>query len=728
MMWLKRTLFCFSFALASVAQAQFTYAPDQGIPVEYNNLILAMPWAGAFNSPQFNTMDLNGDMVEDLVIFDRTANSIITFLNQNKAYHYAPEYEAFFPADLDQWVLLRDFNCDGKKDIFTSDPFGMKAFVNITAPGGNPKWREFNPGFPILTIGFNGNINLQVNGTDIPAIDDVDGDGDLDVLDARFVGIGSLEWHKNMSIENTGKCDSLQLKRITQTWGNFEECNCGEYIFGPGTCVQFGGRVEHAAGKSILTIDLDNDGDRDLLFTEETCTNLYVLPNDGTKDNAVMTGFTEFPSASNPLDLQIFPAPYYEDVDFDGLPDLIVAANVYTRNSFSINFSQSAWLYKNTGTLQLPSFTFIKNNFLQDQMVDVGDNAVPAFFDADGDGDVDLFIGNYLGINAPSGIYYFENTGTSGAPSFKLITQDYAGISLSGWYNLKPQFADMNGDGKTDLVFTATSLQTNITTLQFIPNGSSAILDVTAQPVVPTGFIINQPENLLVVDVNQDGRKDLLLGKSTGALEYWINNGPAGSFNFSVADASFLGLGVSTDRQSIALAAADLDADGRDDLITGDQRGVLTLYGDYRAQNLSVHGVQNILYNGLTDSYYPTHLGGHVWPSVANLFNSNKPTIIVGNTLGGIHVLKNDDSRELPPDPVIDIYPNPVLRGKEFTIKADRNVLVGFFTILGQKISDDLFIPANQPYPITPQGLSSGMYVARFSVSGKTYNKRFVIY
>jgi hypothetical protein len=309
-----------------------------------------------------------------------------------------------------------------------------------------------------------------------------------------------------------------------------------------------------------------------------------------------------------------------------------------------------------------------------------------------------------------------------------LITQDYGSISQSGWYNLKPQFADMNSDGKPDLVFTATSLQTNITSLQFIPNLSSNILDLTGQPVLPTGFVINQPENILVVDVNQDGRKDLLLGKSTGALEYWINNGPSGLFHYSLQDARFLRLGTSTDRQSLALAVADLDADGRDDLITGNQRGVLSLFGDFRKEDPSVKVVQDILYNALTDGYHPTDLGGRVWPTVANLFNSNKPTIVTGNTMGGIHVLKNDDSKQLPPDPVIDIYPNPIPKGEGFIVKTDRNVLAQFLTILGQKISDELFIPANQPYPIAPPGLTSGVYVARFSVNGKSYNKRFVIY
>src|SRR5258706_6743217 len=129
-------------------------------------------------------------------------------------------------------------------------------------------------------------------------------------------------------------------------------------------------------------------------------------------------------------------------------------------------------------------------------MIDVGDNAVPAFFDADGDGDLDLFIGNYLGINAPSGIAYFENNGTPGAPSFKLITRDYGSISIYGLYNLKPQFADLNGDAKPDLVFTATNLQNNVTSLQFIPNLSSNKLDVMDQPLLLTGFTINQPENI----------------------------------------------------------------------------------------------------------------------------------------------------------------------------------------------------------------------------------------
>ena len=727
-MLLKKIFFLVALALALPAEAQLFYTVDQTIPVEFKNKTLSMPWAGAFNSPQFNTMDLNGDYQEDLVIFDRTANKISTFLNLNKTYHYAPEYEALFPPEIDQWLLLRDFNCDGKKDIFTSDPFGMRAFVNITDPGGNLKWRKFNADFPILTIGFNGSINLQVNGTDIPAIDDIDGDGDLDILDARFVGIGSLEWHKNMSIENSGNCDSLQFKRITQTWGNFEECNCGNYIFSAdSTCIP-GGRIKHAAGKSSITIDLDNDGDRELFFSEETCNRLYLMPNTGTPDSAVIASFTEFPAA-NPLDIQIFPAPYYEDVDFDGLPDLIVASNISSRNGLDVNFRQSAWLYKNTGSALLPNFSFVKNNFLQDEMIDVGDNAVPAFMDEDGDGDMDLFIGNNVGANISASNYYFQNTGTDTHPAFVLMTDDYAGISALRLYNLKPQFADLDADGKWDLVFTATNLQTNLTSLRFIPNGSASKLDLSGQPVIATNFFINQPENILVVDINRDGLNDVLVGRSTGSLEYWTNNGPRGALNLALQDGSFLGMIVSTSRQSLSIAAGDLDSDGKADLLLGDQRGKLSIFKDFLGEAIPASGPEDVLFfNSLTENPNPTELGGRIWPAIANLFNTNRPVIAVGNTLGGIHILKSDGTKELPTDPAIDIYPNPITRGDGFFVKTDRNVMVQFVSVLGQKLSDEFLISGNQPYPITTQGLTSGMYIARFSVKGKTYIRKFIIY
>ncbi|MFM9985880.1 MAG: FG-GAP repeat domain-containing protein, partial [Flavobacteriales bacterium] len=272
-----------------MSNAQFSYTLDQSIPVEINGKKLAMPWAGGINAAQVNTMDLNGDGKQDLVLFDRTANKLITFLNQDSQYKYAPDYESLFPNTINQWVLLRDLNCDGKKDLFTSDPFGVIAYINTTQTGAKVSWRPYNPDAqnypkPILSKGFTIPVNVKINADDIPAIDDLDGDGDLDILNFYFIGPGTVEWHQNLSFENTGKCDSLVLQRQSQKWGGFTECGCGIVSFQGGkTCDQLiNGRTLHNVGKSLLAIDMNNDGAKEVLFAEQTCSNLFLLSNGGT--------------------------------------------------------------------------------------------------------------------------------------------------------------------------------------------------------------------------------------------------------------------------------------------------------------------------------------------------------------------------------------------------------------------------------------------------------------
>jgi FG-GAP-like repeat/Secretion system C-terminal sorting domain len=707
-------------------RAQFTYNIDQRVPVEIDGKQLSMPWAGGLNAAQVNTMDLNGDNKQDLVIFDRNANRILTYLHENNTYRYAPDYETQFPAEVNQWLLLRDYNCDGKKDVFTSDPFGILVFVNVTAPAGPITWREFNPGFPLLTKGFSGNINLKVNETDIPAIDDVDNDGDLDILNVKFVGIGTVEWHKNLSMERTGTCDSLQLERVTQNYGGFEECSCGRFAFGE-TCEDMGGRTQHAGGKALLTIDLDSDGDKEIFFSEEECSRVFMLTNTGTIEAPIMNTATAFPS-STPINFLLFPSPYLEDLDFDGKADLVASPNLYSRTYSNINYQRSLWLYKNTGTELNPVFTFTQDNFLQNEMIDLGDFTSPAFGDADGDGDEDLFVGIYAADGFRGSVHYFENVGTNSEASFKYITDDYGFIRLGGFYNVKPQIVDMNGDGKVDLAFTATDLQRGITSLHYLPNNAETGMRVSLAQIITTSFRIGFSENVTVTDINQDGMPDVLVGTYTGALHYYQNTGPVDQFNLVRQNDAYLNIGQSTSRQNLASAVADLDADGRGDLVLADQHGTLSIYGDFRNFNPSIsQPATDLFYNSLTQTYGKKKLGLRVQPAIVNLFNSDKPAIVVGNVLGGLYVLRNDEGKELPPDPVITLFPNPVGQNEDLNIKADRNVLLQVYSILGQKMSEPLFIPANQAYPLKLNNLASGLYIAHFTHQGKTFAQKFVV-
>jgi hypothetical protein len=250
-------------------------------------------------------------------------------------------------------------------------------------------------------------------------------------------------------------------------------------------------------------------------------------------------------------------------------------------------------------------------------------------------------------------------------------------------------------------------------------------VSVSTQFVTPIIFNIDQPENILINDINQDGLPDILLGTSTGAIEYWKNTG---SNNFVLEDGTYMGLSSTTNRQNPFPSIADLDADGRDDLIIGDQRGTLTIYGDIRSNNPSPIGTTDIIYNPLLKIYSTKNLGGKVQPVAVNLFNTDKPSIIVGTSTGGIYILKNDGGKELPPNPTVLLYPNPLPSTDGLSIKPDRNVLVEFFSILGQKVSESYFIPANQVYIFTFPGLAPGIYIARFTIGDKSSAQKFIIH
>jgi hypothetical protein len=673
-------------------------------------------------------MDLNGDNKDDLVVFDRSSGSLTTFLQVNNSYRHSPDYAGLFPGGISNWMLLRDFNCDGKKDLFTSDPFGISVFVNTTPTGGQLSWRRFNNGLPLLTIGFSGNINLKVNESDLPAIDDVDGDGDLDILNVRFVGTGTVEFQKNMSMETTGKCDSMRFQRVTQTYGNFEECSCGVFAFGSSNCPTSGGRVAHVGGKNMLTLDLDNDGDRELLFAEESCARVYVLTNTGTATTTAYTGVGSFQFSTT--NVPLFPAPYYEDVDFDGKPDLIISPNVYGRTFVNWLVNNSVYLFRNVGTVQAPVFSFTQANFLQDEMIELGDYTVPAFGDLDGDSDEDMLIGFYAGQNFTGGIQAFENTGTRTMPSFRLLNADYFGLSALFAYNFKPQVVDMDRDGHVDVAYTATSRQNGLTTLQYLRNTGESGISFTSSSWVDTGFRIGVTENLYVVDINLDGKKDFLIGRASGAVEYWENTDPNGGYGAMVRKTSaYLGVATSTSRLNPVVSVGDLDADGLEDLILATHRGLLSVYSDFRNFDIDQSApVESIIQNSLTNTTASVNLGGRIWPSIVNLFGSDKPALVVGNTTGGLQVLKNTEASELPEDPEITVFPNPLAQGDTLKVLTDRPANMEVFSILGQRLSDAMLIPANRHHGIPIQGLSSGMYIARFTIKEKYYSRRFVIY
>ncbi|HMQ00355.1 MAG TPA: FG-GAP-like repeat-containing protein, partial [Cyclobacteriaceae bacterium] len=599
-------------------------------------------------------------------------------------------------------------------------------YVNITQPGEALQWRAFNSGLPVFTKGFSGNINLKFNETDIPVIDDVDGDGDLDILNIQFVSNSDVEYHKNMSLEQTGNRDTLIFERITQTFGNFKECDCGVFAFQGEDCPDIAnGRLDHAGGKALLYIDLDQDGVKDLLFSEELCRELYFLKNIGSNENPVFSEAQTFPS-SVPVNMP-FPAAYYEDIDFDGVPDLLVAPNLYFRQFIDLDFERSAWMYKNSNTSLAPVFNFVQENFLQHQMIDVGEQAIVAFADEDNDGDLDMFISHNGTPRSTGNIILYENIGSNTEPAFRLKTTNYYPPTFGEFYNLKISFADVNADGRTDLVFTATANNDGITRLYYAANTSNGAFNFIGADITNTGISFALNENIHLHDINNDGRLDLLIGKANGAVEYWRNTGTASSVSFVQESAAYKGLGPSILRQFPAVFVADLDADGKKDLLLGDQSGTISIVSDIINISNVNEFIREIVFDESDESYYTRNFGGRIWPVAANLFGSNKPAIIVGNALGGVSILQASDAEPQDEAPLIRIYPNPVVRSEYLNLRVNRNATLRIINSIGQTVERGLVVPANTSIQLETAAWAPGVYFAQFFINQKNYARRFVV-
>lgn len=727
---MRHFLLLFLLTSSLLAHAQFTYRINQEIPVlNASEETLPLAWAGGINASQFSTIDLNGDNIEDLLLFDRMANKPIAFLRQDHQYVYAPEYETLFPTDVLNWILLRDFNCDGKKDIFTGDIFGMKVYKNTTPPGGLLSWEPYlfynedsdHKSIPLLTSTFGQKGNLQMMYDDLPAIADADGDGDLDIFNFRFSGAGTIEFHQNRSMEEYGTCDSLEFVRVTAKWGGITECNCGEFAFNNETCPT-GGRVKHAAGKSLQLFDGNADGKLDLVMSEATCTRLYILLNNGDVYTPDVTSSELYPLAT-PVNMVIFPSAFYEDVDFDGVKDFISTPNIYRNDYFSSDLKQTVWFYKNYGTDAAPDLGFLQTNFLQQDMIDVGDNAVPAFADYDHDGDLDMFISQYNSENIAAGIYLYENTGTKTEPSFRLVTNNYLNLRARELYNIKIQFAHFNNDSRLDLVFTANSFLTGTNNLYYALNEGDDGFQFTT--LARHSFELLSPENVNMTDVNQDGLTDILVGRSTGNLEYWRNTGS----DFVLEDDSYLGFGPGILTQSLATDVGDLDADGHADLVIGDLYGQVSIISNFRDSKSDMNdAISTIIFNPLLDKYEQRNLGGRIWPTVANLFGTNRPVIVVGNILGGVSVLTHTAPDGGSEAPLITLHPNPTTTEKGVKIFASQNGTGRIFSANGQLVKEGIAVTANETRLLNLHGYAPGLYILQLTIGNKTYVKRFVIF
>jgi len=192
---------CYVGLVAEMAFSQKQYSFGEDLEVYWDDKKLTLPFAGGLNAAQLQSMDIDGNGDEELVIWDINSGNIKVFQLRDNEYFHLPEWSYYFPADIMGFLILADYDGDGKRDLFTGSAFGIKAYQNVSQQG-ELAWKEAQ-NFLRLENG----SNLTANLLDIPLIQDMDGDGDLDILTFNFASGDYLEYYQNTSLERKGERD-----------------------------------------------------------------------------------------------------------------------------------------------------------------------------------------------------------------------------------------------------------------------------------------------------------------------------------------------------------------------------------------------------------------------------------------------------------------------------------------------------------------------------------------
>jgi hypothetical protein len=669
-------------SLSFGAKAQEVFEFEKNLNLLRDGKPVSMPFSGGINSAQIQLIDLTNDGVEEWVTWDINSRQLQVFEKKGDKFTHRPELSYFFPSDISGFLVLADYDGDGKKDLFTSTPLGIKAYRN-TSTTNQISW-TLAQNF----LRLEGANNIPANNLDTPLLQDLDGDGDLDLVIFNFASGDYLEFYRNTSAERKGTPDIDGFAFPIRHWGGFEFCGCNAITFGTtcdgrkldaGSRVDENARIQHAGGHSILYRDFTGDGILDLLIGRDECNTLYFLPNSGSSAQPKFTSFsTQVPGFGS---LPEFPRFHVGQL-FE--QDLVISLNTNEAAApFGIDFGNSVVKFeKNTGTVK---------PILQDQLFDLGENVRPYFKGNKFAGELWLTANTKQGGNIRGMAYRLSYSGEQ----FELLNVDYLGLSSLNLLDL--QLIEYGStQTKSGLFTSGVRISNGIPAQVLLQNQDGNWTDFSL-----SGLSLRVGDQLTFFPYL--GKDHLLVAAQNGSLSLY-------EVTFSTRTASlkssnFLGFQDNPANRNLSVA---LHIQERPNLYTVDQTGRIFLVNDFMNQEQK----QEVLVK-IGSQNQPFRQGRNTWISIVNPGFDEEVDLILGSRGGGITYLRSAKTEEgNKTDFQVKVYPNP----SEGPVKLISNQpsTAHLVNSAGKYIRKDMQIPANREIELPTENLASGLYILQF--------------
>ena len=546
---------------------------------------------------EFFDVDNDGD--QDFLITGTVINtngaSAKLYINDGSG-NFSEASETNITSILDGDIAVADVNQDGNMDVLISGDHdgtfpGITSLYfndglgNFTMSTDTPFEGRKNTNLVFSDIDNDGDTDLLISGGAMYSSDITtrlyknDGTGNfIEEIDIPFIGVrygdaafSDIDGDGDLDLINTGDAafalPGYAKIYINDGTGNFSE-QLTKYFKG-------------ISDSSISTADINGDGDEDVLFTGNlTYSNLSIIlyENDGNANftEELSTPFrkgtsTEFSDIDGDGDLDLFlyyffggsrlyindgAGNFVEVLDtsfpplFGGTSNFVDIDNDNDEDLFITGVDGSitpyTFLYTNDG---LGNFTEVED--LPFQPVDF-----PAvdFSDIDLDGDLDvLILGSINSWNYSAKMYLNDGLGNF----TEMPDTDFQNTFLP-----EMKFADIDGDGDPDLLISGRKDGFGLSTKLYINDGSGNFTETTDNP-----FISIHTGDVAFFDVENDGDLDLLMTGDQNTDNFINDPGTVlylndGLGNFSEALGEPL-----IDLSFSSIAVADLDGDNDLDLI-----------------------------------------------------------------------------------------------------------------------------------------------------------------
>ncbi len=530
------------------------------------------------NNPRIiEVFDIDGDEMLDLLVSRGSPSSLVWFKNEGMG--------SFTCMDIDTSInsssqsICADLDNDGNLDIIASI-FSVGEIIYYLNDG----------------IGNFGSKQLISNEVSFPTsvyASDLDGDGLPDVVGVSAFGDYKLAWYKNLGNGNFGPqqiISQFQYFPFTVTAADLDRDGDNDLIVsaeffasndrivftytnnGIGSfTLQDTLYTTHYRSWSHHAVDLNNDGDLDILTPSDYFLNdgtgSFLTGNEihpygwsstygdfngngwldivyyfvGTCSNMGNLAWKENLSNANYSESKIILYTIhsiqnliYEDMDGDGLKDILVASE---------DCNISICKYKNLGSGHYEKADTILMGYHVPSM---------QLVDLNGDGNKDLLyvIDSTYWNNSTKWLACQMGDSSGNFGPIQILKENVSSVFFA---------ADINSNGYTDILFLK-RWGLNFFHLTLSLNDSMGYFG--NETTILTG--LNNPRDIKTIDINNDGLLDILL--TDNALQTGINQGGVGNFQFS----NFPGPSIG----ACKIDYADMNGNGEPDIVfTTDAEG-----------------------------------------------------------------------------------------------------------------------------------------------------------